>query len=227
MKEYFSHDYNTRSDEKIKLLIRKFGMEGYGIYWSIVEDLYANANALRLDCDGIAYDLHSDKETIKSIINDFDLFYIDGEIFGSNSVKRRLEERNDKSKKASKSAAFRWNKQQEDANALRTGCERNAIKEKKRKEYNKENIIQKEKKRNVFLKPTIEEIQSYIKEKSYSVDANRFVDFYESKGWMVGKNKMADWKAAIRTWQAKEQNSNVGIVLKNNSPDKYKDGPLW
>ena len=65
MKEYFSHDYNTRSDEKIKLLIRKFGMEGYGIYWSIVEDLYTNANVLRLDYDGIAYDLHSDKETKK------------------------------------------------------------------------------------------------------------------------------------------------------------------
>jgi hypothetical protein len=140
MKEYFSHDYNTRSDEKIKLLIRKFGMEGYGIYWSIVEDLYTNANALRLDYDGIAYDLHSDKETIKSIINDFDLFYIDGDLFGSNSVKRRLEERNEKSKKARKSAAFRWNKQQEDANALRTECECNAIKEKKSKEYNKETI---------------------------------------------------------------------------------------
>jgi len=226
MKEYFSHDYNTRSDEKIKLLIRRWGMEGYGIYWSIVEDLYANANALRLDCDGIAYDLHSDKDTIKSIINDFDLFYIDGEIFGSNSVKRRLEERKDKSKKASKSAAFRWNKQQEDANAMRTQCERNAIKEKKRKEYNKENIIQKEKKRNVFLKPTIEEIQNYIHEKSYSVDANRFIDFYESKGWMVGKNKMADWKAAVRNWQQRDKQKNP-LILKDNSSDKFKNDKPW
>lgn len=56
-----------------------------------------------------------------------------------------------------------------------------------------------------FTKPTIEQIQSYINEKGYSVDAERFFDFYESKGWMVGKNKMKDWKACVRTWQGKEK----------------------
>ena len=39
---YFPHDYNSRTDEKIKLLIRKHGIEGYGIFWAIVEDLYNN-----------------------------------------------------------------------------------------------------------------------------------------------------------------------------------------
>lgn len=56
-----------------------------------------------------------------------------------------------------------------------------------------------------FTIPTIEQIQSYIDEKGYSVDAERFFDFYESKGWMVGKNKMKDWKACVRTWQSKEK----------------------
>ena len=72
---YFSHDYNSRSDEKIKLLIRKHGIEGYGIFWAIVEDLYNNANALRLDSDGISFDLRVDKNVIDSILNDFDLFF--------------------------------------------------------------------------------------------------------------------------------------------------------
>ena len=40
---YFSHDYNCRNDEKIKRLLRKHGMSGYGIFWSIVEDLYNNS----------------------------------------------------------------------------------------------------------------------------------------------------------------------------------------
>ena len=71
---YFSHDYNARSDDKIKNLIRKHGVAGYGIFWCIIEDLYNNANALRLDYEGIAYDLRADCETIKSIINNFDLF---------------------------------------------------------------------------------------------------------------------------------------------------------
>jgi uncharacterized phage protein (TIGR02220 family) len=128
---YFSHDYNARADEKIKLLIRKHGIQGYGIYWSIIEDLYNNANALRMDCEGIAFDLRVDEKVVKSIIEDFDLFIIEGEDFGSMSVQRRLDERDAKSRKARDSAKKRWNK---DANALPTHSERNAIKERKGKE---------------------------------------------------------------------------------------------
>lgn len=51
-----------------------------------------------------------------------------------------------------------------------------------------------------FTPPTTEEVREYIREKGYNVDAEKFVDFYESKGWMVGKNKMKDWKASVRTW---------------------------
>jgi len=60
--------------------------------------------ALPLDYESIAYDLRMDSEVIKSIINDFDLFVIDGDIFGSNSIQRRLEERESKSTNARKSA---------------------------------------------------------------------------------------------------------------------------
>lgn len=52
-----------------------------------------------------------------------------------------------------------------------------------------------------FKKPTINEIQNYCNERNNHVDAERFYNFYESKGWMVGKNKMKDWKAAVRTWE--------------------------
>lgn len=55
-----------------------------------------------------------------------------------------------------------------------------------------------------FVPPTQEQVQAYSDEKGYGIDAERFVDFYASKGWMVGKNKMKDWKAAVRNW-AKNQ----------------------
>ena len=138
---YFSHDYNARNDEKIKRLIRKHKCTGYGIYWCIVEDLYNNANALELDYDGIAFDLHEDVEVVKSVINDFDLFVLHEKEFGSSSIERRLDERNEKSKKAQKSAFKRWNKDKIDANALQTDSESNAIKERKGKEINKEKEI--------------------------------------------------------------------------------------
>jgi len=127
---YFSHDYNARNDEKIKRLIRKHGMQGYGVFWSIVEDLYNNANALRTDYEGIAYDLRSDSELVASVVNDFDLFIFNGDYFGSNSVQERLEQRNDKSAKARKSASYRW----DNANALQTQSDSNAKKERKGKE---------------------------------------------------------------------------------------------
>ena len=56
-----------------------------------------------------------------------------------------------------------------------------------------------------FTQPTREEVQQYITEQGYHVDADRFVDYYTSNGWMVGKNHMKDWKAAVRTWERKEK----------------------
>jgi hypothetical protein len=137
---YFSHDYNTRNDQKIKKLISKHGYLGYGLFWAIVEDLYNNANALQLDYDIIAYDLRTTNELVKSIINDFELFVINDGIFGSMSVQKRLDERDAKSKKASESARYRWDKNKSDANALPTQSDSNAIKEKKVKEIKEKEI---------------------------------------------------------------------------------------
>ena len=52
-----------------------------------------------------------------------------------------------------------------------------------------------------FRNPTLEEVAAYCKERNNNVDPQRFIDFYESKGWKVGKTPMKDWKACIRTWE--------------------------
>lgn len=75
-----------------------------------------------------------------------------------------------------------------------------------------------------FKKPSIEEIRSYCLEKSSRVDPEQFFNFYESNGWMVGKNHMKDWKAAVRTWekrekevpQRKRENTHKESVLEHN-----------
>jgi uncharacterized protein YdaU (DUF1376 family) len=59
-----------------------------------------------------------------------------------------------------------------------------------------------------FAPPTITQVNEYIKEKKYSIDGDRFINFYASKGWMVGKNKMKDWKAAVRNWSKSNSGSN-------------------
>ena len=142
---YFSHDYNSRNDHKIKKLVSKHGYLGYGLFWAIIEDLYNNANALQTDYESIAFDLRTSENIIESIINDFDLFVIEADNFGSLSVQRRLEERDAKSLKARESAYKRWNKDKENANALQTDSECNAIKERKVNE-----IKEKENKNTTF-----------------------------------------------------------------------------
>lgn len=56
-----------------------------------------------------------------------------------------------------------------------------------------------------FQKPSLEEIRSYCLERGNKVDPEQFFNFYESKGWMVGKSPMKDWRAAIRTWEKREK----------------------
>lgn len=83
------------------------------------------------------------------------------------------------------------------------------------------------KKTNRFLKPTIQQLQDFISEKKYSVNAETFFNYYEANGWKVGKNSMKDWKAAVRTWQSKEKTQKPEIDhpfinFKNNQQyDKF------
>ena len=58
-----------------------------------------------------------------------------------------------------------------------------------------------------FVRPTVAEIHNYCVKRSNTVDAQSLWDFYESKGWMIGKNPMKDWKAAVRTWERRETKS--------------------
>lgn len=57
------------------------------------------------------------------------------------------------------------------------------------------------KERSVFIPPTADQVKEYCLDRGNNVDPNRFVDFYTAKGWIVGKSKMKDWKAAVRTWE--------------------------
>lgn len=75
------------------------------------------------------------------------------------------------------------------------------------KEIEESYSIENNNKRN-FEKPNEDEVRQYCEENGYKVDATQFISFYESKGWMVGRNKMKDWKAAVRTWSINNKNGN-------------------
>ncbi len=60
--------------------------------------------------------------------------------------------------------------------------------------------------KNTFIRPLQAEIETYCKEISFVLDANHFIDHYEARGWLIGKNPMKDWKAAVRTWKRNSSN---------------------
>ena len=71
----------------------------------------------------------------------------------------------------------------------------------KDKDIDKELDIESKNKRKRFVPPTLDEVKEYCQERNNNVDPERFIDYYESNGWLVGKNKMKDWKAAVRSWE--------------------------
>lgn len=58
--------------------------------------------------------------------------------------------------------------------------------------------------RKRFIPPTLEEVAAYCQERSNAVNPAKFINFYESRGWMLGKNKMTSWQAAVRTWESND-----------------------
>lgn len=99
MKNYFPHDSDARSDDKIIALRIKHRWEGYGLYWALIEKLRdSNDYTLKADYNGLAFDLRADAAILKSVINDFGLFAFtdNGECFYSESLCTRMKPLDDK-----------------------------------------------------------------------------------------------------------------------------------
>ena len=115
----------------------------------------------------------------------------------------------------SKKANGKQNGSKQEAN-----CKQEEDESEKKKEKEKEGEIENEcypptplsggAKAKRFIPPTVDEVASYCQERGNGIDPEAFVDFYASKGWMVGKNPMKDWKAAVRTWERSEGRGTSG-----------------
>lgn len=155
-------------------------------------------------------------------------------------AKPLIDERNRRSQAGKKAAESRWNEcdsMRSDAMPMRSDaircdadaieCDADAIRchevESRKKKVESNKCIGR------FTPPTPTEVQAYVAEKGYAIDAFKFCDFYESKGWYVGKNKMKDWKAAVRNWarsQRKESTAN-GSKSTNRFNNFEASGTDW
>lgn len=94
--------------------------------------------------------------------------------------------------------------------------EKDKVKDKE-KDNDKKSVVR-------FAPPSLQDVTAYCQAKGYTVDAERFIDYYSSQGWMVGKNKMKDWKAAVRNWnRSRRQESTTKGNKFNNCPQRSYD----
>lgn len=85
------------------------------------------------------------------------------------------------------------------------------------KSKEKENKEKKEK-----VPPSLEEVAAYCTERNNGIDPEAFIDFYQSKNWKVGKDKMTDWKAAVRTWERRRKGDQNGSDRVSDKPKTKK-----
>ena len=77
-----------------------------------------------------------------------------------------------------------------------------------------------------FTPPTVDEVRDYCMERGNDVDPQRFFDFYSSKGWRVGQNPMKDWRAAVRTWERRDDYRGGNAVPYPVRQDNRNDNPF-
>lgn len=205
---YFPHDFNARNDKKMVKLRQIHKQTGIGIYWSLVEMMYEENGILSLnDVPVLASELRAKIDMVDSVIRDFNLFENDGEYFWSNSVKRRMDRRLEKSEKAKASASHRW----QNANAMRTHTEGNAIKERKGKENKgKESIV--------FIPPSFEEMKLFFTENGYPEWlAEKAFKGYDVAGWKdTNGKKITNWKQKmIHVWFKEENKIHASSKMAN------------
>ncbi|MGB1322474.1 MAG: YdaU family protein [Vibrio gallaecicus] len=190
-------------------------------YRRMLDLYYSKESPLPKDIDQIArlIRMRSHTDCIAIVLQEFFTNEKDG--YHNKGADKNLSKVYKKSEAARKSAEARWNK-----NKNLESCERNANVSKPHSEedangmlpntqYPIPNTQDKKSRAKRFAPPTHKQAFEYFKERGLSseTESQRFIDFYEMKGWMVGRNKMKDWKAAIRNWMknCNTQKSNQGV----------------
>lgn len=222
---FFSHDFSARNDPKLQEVLATHGMAGIGLYWCIIEQLYEQGGVLPLKASKtIAFILHCDHALVDSLINDFGLFDNDGEVFWSESAKRRIDKMAETSAKRKVAANERWGK---DANAMQMQCKSNAKAMHPKSKCNankiKENKINNNNSRSLSLSHESEkseeqkerderdlffEIFFYKNFQHPDKEVERFVAHYSAVGWCRSNGQaITDKTAVAQLWEQADKNA--------------------
>lgn len=210
LKPYFSHDIDARGDIKIKKLLYKFGYEGYGLYWALVEFLHENELS-ESDVEILASDFRADTEKLRAIIYETELFDIeDGKII-SGRVNRNLSLQDEKRKKAKTSASTRW--------------KLSGLKKVYREIFGQVPILNEEEIEKFFeYSRRIDEFEEKLPDILYTVKLLKFDNnpsFNPSINWLLTKNNLTKLLngefGKLKSWQMHKEE-----VLEKTSQKEYE-----
>jgi uncharacterized protein YdaU (DUF1376 family) len=179
------------------------------IYRTLIDWYYLNESPLpsekrqimRLNCI-------SDAEAMDNVLSDFFELNQEDKCYHQKRIDEEIAAFRSKSDKARESAKARWANQKDsesNADAMRTHTEGNAN-HKPITNNHKPLTIEKKGGKPRFAPPAIQEIRDCVSDHGYAVDPEAFFFHYEGNGWMVGKNKMKNWKMALASWNKRESN---------------------
>lgn len=231
--KWFKHNPFMTKDPRVEELIIDFGAEGYAVYWNCVE-----AIAGMISTDNICFELKSssraiarmfgmDVQKVENIqqrcvelglfdlsengnIRCLDLAKMVDDSTSKNMEIRKIKEgaktlldNNEEKENPNDSEKFRKNpNDSEDVGKTSDRLEE------KREEENKGGGEEKPRVKK-FTPPLLQEVKDYLIERKISAfTAEKFIAHYEARGWMLNKNKMKDWKAAVRTWEQNDFNNS-------------------
>lgn len=212
---YFPHFSNARHDRKLKRVHKELGIEGYAIYFMILEVL-RDQESLSYpieDIDLLADEFGTSEQKIKVVICNYKLFEVTEENYFFSPKQIEFLHPYFKQKEQRRIAGIasgkaRSSKKLTTVEQPLNGNEQSKVKESKVKEIKEYNIIP----------PPFELVKKYCFERKNKVDPQKFIDHYKSNGWKVGKTKMVDWQAAVRTWEknneTKKEEIKSSITLK-------------
>lgn len=186
-----------------------YGAEGYALYWYCIELIAARVAPdnitfeLKHDAEVIGYHLKIDTLKVEKIMVEMvnmGLFEQDDGRITCMKLAKRLDNTLTQNKELKATLSNFNSLKAEEKRRDEKRIDKNRDKD---KDKDKDCAGKKTPAPSRFVKPSLSELNSLITEKGYIFDAEAFVNFYESKGWMIGKNKMRSWRAAAGTWNTR------------------------
>lgn len=224
--KWFKHDANAQSDAKLEKLRIRYGMEGYGLYWYCLELIVGN-----IEIHNIRFELEHDSEIIShrtgihaDQVQEMMKYMVELGLFENNDGRItcwKLVKRLDTSMTSNPTLRKIIKSFHENHDPVMTPSgqhhdsimpdemrlDENIYVKKNKNHDNKKYIITNKK----FKKPTLEQVTEYCHSRHNDIDPEQFIDFYDMKNWMVGKSKMCNWQAAVRTWERNNKTQETDL----------------